>query len=358
MRFFNSSRRPAILYGLVMWIISFVMAGFLIQLGAAIIADVPLSQDPIRLEQFIDQDKNSQLEQKSRELATAFKDQNRRIEDLTADQNRAIADYNSARVTFENWLKTRSATENQAQNPEVVDRTRALDTLNDRQRAAQRAVEDASAELAQISRQSTENAAELRQLRTDARAPYEAALRTGKLNVFLIRLAITLPLLAISAWLILRKRQSSYWPLYRGFVFFSLFAFFVELVPYLPSYGGYLRSIVGVLLVAIAGFYIIRAMRRYLENKRLEEQKSESERRKTITYETALKKLNSNLCPSCDRSIAAIKDAETDFCVHCGFCLYQKCQSCGTRDNSFHKFCGACGVTRDADTEPEPALNP
>ena len=116
----------------------------------------------------------------------------------------------------------------------------------------------------------TENAAELRQLRTDARAPYEAALRTGKLNVFLIRLAITLPLLAISAWLILRKRQSSYWPLYRGFVFFSLFAFFFH--PFLPCFllTMYLRAT----WVSVGRVRIVR--KRYTMEERERERERES----------------------------------------------------------------------------------
>lgn len=141
--------------------------------------------------------------------------------------------------------------------------------------------------------------------------------------------------------------------MFRGFIFFSVFAFFVELVPYLPSYGGYFRSIVGLIVAGFAGKYVIVAMRRYLEKKQAEESKTESERRKDISYEVALKKMSSGICPSCDRSFSQKKD-EADFCVHCGFCLYNSCPSCETRDNSFYHFCGSCGTEKTTANEQVP----
>ncbi len=348
-------RRPQFWFNLAMWLLSVVISALLIQLGGLIMSDVPTAGKRIAKSDFIN---TAQLETTVAEidvLEAALRANGNGIEDARFLLSSSTLDYQNQRASFENWIKTRSATESSDQNLEVIERVKAIELLKLEERKAQRAVEDLEQEVVLQNRALQDLESQRSQIIRDADGPYKKARKYEVLKVFAFRLALTLPLLLISGWLIFKKRGSSYWPIYRGFIIFSLFAFFVELVPYLPSYGGYVRYIVGILLALLFAHFAIRGMSRYLQNKKKEEERPETEKRKLIKYETAVKKISDGVCPSCDRQFAAKKPrkgdakAETniDYCVHCGFCLFDKCANCGERENSFYKFCGACGIPSD-----------
>ena len=344
----KSTRRPQQIYSIVMWALSLVFAGILMGLGSLIIKDLPRVDKTVTVEQFVDSDALKQIENRLETSERDARSLKRRAEDANNSYQSASADYQSARASLENWRAARTATEAADQNPQVISRTRAVEDLRDKEREALRVYEDAQE--AQVA--GNRAAADLRRSRTallnKARPEFRKAQKAQEFKVFLYRLVLTLPLLVIAGWLAMKKRESAYWPLHRGFILFALFAFFVELVPYLPSYGGYVRYSVGLILVLIAGHFIIRAMRNYLARKQIEESRSESERRQSIEYETALKKIAAKTCPGCDRAIVAREDVETDFCVHCGIRLKEKCGSCGERNISFHRFCLCCGETTNS----------
>lgn len=149
--------------------------------------------------------------------------------------------------------------------------------------------------------------------------------------------------------MVMIKRGSTYWPIYRSFVIFALFAFFVERVSYLPSYGGYVRIVVGIAIALLFAHFSIKSMNRYLAKKQTEDQLQEVETRKLITYETAVKKISNCVCPSCDEQFGHPRHTNTvDFCVHCGFCLFDTSKNCGERENAFYKFYDKCGVPGSA----------
>jgi hypothetical protein len=133
--------------------------------------------------------------------------------------------------------------------------------------------------------------------------------------------------------------------------------FFVELVPYLPSYGGYVRYAVGIVLTIGAGHFLIKNMRSYLARRQVAEAQAEQERRRHVSHEEAFKKVAAKLCPGCDRPTATTGDAEANFCIHCGMTLYDHCKACNTRKMAFFRFCMTCGTPAEppGDTLPTAA---
>lgn len=340
----KSTRRPQKIFAIVMWVLSIIFAGFLVGLGSLVIRDIPRVDRPISVVDFVDATQMEKLRSQEASLSGETTPLFRAVQDAQEEETVATANYRAAKTRFDNWIATRTATQNAATNPEVLSRTKELEVLSTRVRTAERSVEAALTDQREKSRALDDVQSRIGKLMDEARPDYNQARRAQDLKVFGFRLLLTLPLLLFAGWLLMRKRGSAYWPLYRGFVVFAAFTFFVELVPYLPSYGGYVRYTVGILTVAVAGYFLIKQMRKYLERKQDEEARSEADRRQSIDYETALKKIAAKTCPGCDRSIVTRDGAHSDYCVHCGIHLQRECPSCQTRNVTFHRFCLSCGT--------------
>ena len=326
-----------------LWLVAFVFAGFLIGLGGAIVGDLPQVETRQSLDDFMDPVATPKLRQTLKDAQRAGKDANETLEQAHLKLKIAQADNQAARETFSNWLATRRATALPEQDAELIQRTARLDVLRKAERVTLALVEAQQQAGLNASQAERRAQAQLQDLQSTAQIAWDKALRAQELRVFLYRLMLTLPLLAMAGWLFVKKRKGTYWPFVWGFIFFALFAFFVELVPYLPSYGGYVRYVVGIVITVLVGRYAIVALNRYLETQKLAEQMPDAQRREELSYDTALTRLGKGLCPGCERTVD-LKDVKNDFCPHCGIGLHDHCGHCDARKSAFAKFCHACGT--------------
>ena len=325
-----------------LWLVAVVFAGFLIGLGSTLVKDLPKVERQRSLVEYMDASTNNRLHQAIKAAELAEQDAREALEQAQLKHRTAQADFAAARETFNNWLATRKATQLSEQDAELVARTKALENLKNKERAAAATMEKLEQTLLDAQQAAGRERAQLRELQDVAQQQLDADNRKVELRVFLYRLALTLPLLALAGWLFVKKRKSTYWPFVWGFIFFAGFTFFVELVPYLPSYGGYVRYIVGIAITILIGRQAIVSLNRYLEKQKLAEQLPDSQRRKELSYDTALARLSKLICPGCERAVD-MKNPEIDFCPHCGIGLFDHCLQCNTRKSSFAHFCHACG---------------
>lgn len=342
----QSRRRTEKWFNRLLWIIAVIFAGFLIGLGGKIIGDLPLMSESLYIESFYPQ---PQYRDAEKALSTKIAERNQ-LSDQSEMLQETIAleklTYQNDRDVFENWLKTRNVTLDPERDQELIARTEHLEKLKNR--LSQMEGENSALQMRYREEQAaaSEIRQEIHQLEMQGQDAFYSALKTQQLQEFLIRLLLTLPLLLISAYLFAKRRKGKYWPFSWGFIFFSLFAFFFELVPYLPSYGGYVRFGVGIIVTAAGGYYAIRGFNRYRERQKAEEAIGDNERRKMLNYSFVLQRIDKSLCPSCERGIN-YRNPAIDFCPHCGITLFKRCPQCHVRKNAFLNYCISCGTKED-----------
>lgn len=330
-------------FRLALWIIAVVFAGFLIGLGGTLVKNLPLVEESLHSEDFIDRpaaEQGRQAIEQQRRLAQEVRDA---LEQAQLKLEIAHQDSLTARDSLNAWLASRRTIQQTAGDTELLQRTADLERLKIAERGARSTVEAEQQRL--LDAQQAEGRAEqrLQDLEEQARERLQNELQRQELKVFLYRLALTLPFLVVAGWLFARRRKSPWWPFVWGFIFFALFIFFVELVPYLPSYGGYVRHAVGILITVLVGRQAIVALNRYLERQRQAEAKPDAERRQELSYDTALARLAKKVCPGCERAIE-LDNPQIDYCPHCGIGLFEHCGQCQQRKSAFARFCHACGT--------------
>jgi len=325
-----------------LWLISVVFGAFLIGLGNLIVRDLPKVQDYPQRNTYIDQNKYDQLNNTIKQKDKVISDAQSELQNENQKFYKLQDKYYQSKDSYDNWIAARSSTQDQSQNPEVLNRTRDLEKQQEAMNEQQKTIDNKYVEIKRLQDDRSKSESELRDLEYAADLIVDQVARKNEVKVFIYRLLLTLPLLAIGAWLFIRKRKSQQWPFVWGFIYFSLFTFFVELVPYLPSYGGYIRYIVGIIMTFLIGHYAIKALQNYLEKQRKAESMPNSELKEKLNYDLVHQRLSRSICPGCERPVD-LKDVTRNFCVHCGTGLFNHCTKCNSRKNAFAKYCHSCG---------------
>lgn len=130
-----------------------------------------------------------------------------------------------------------------------------------------------------------------------------------------------------------------------GFFYAMIYLFFIELVPYLPSYGGYVRYVVGLILLIFSTKYLIKKINLYYIKKKNELSLSQQDRINKLKINKAkyIKQcIKKSLCPSCE-NVINLKEENLFYCPHCGLKIFNNCSHCNTKNNVFENFCKNCG---------------
>ena len=274
------------------------------------------------------------LKEASRTAREQFDDSRTRLRDARS----ALASQESE---YHNWLSLRRATEAQETNPEVRAKLDELTTL----RNATRELEQRTVAQREVLTASERRVAELgRRLSARDREIHEQLEQENPsraLKAFLIRLALVLPLLVLGIWLLVRHRNARLGSLVWGFGLFSIYLFLFGLVPYLPSFGGYIRFVGAIVLVILGAIYSERWFRRYLEQRRAEIAKAAEVRSRSIGIEEAVAAYRSRTCPSCAQDFSLSGD-KPHHCLECGIRLFAPCP-CGTLNFAYFNHCSNCG---------------
>jgi hypothetical protein len=348
---------------IIYYSISIVLCVFLILLSNKIIGDLDNATTRPEVENFEDKAIISGLDNQINII-------NIDIENITSKKNTiektietAKENYTNEKQSFDNWLQTRRTLGSPDKDQEVINRAKKLDDYYKVEQDWRLQLNSRQSEIDLQSKQLQEIQKQIDKEREKAEEKYYSALKHYDLKVFLIRLLFVAPVLALGIFFFIRFRKHKLWPLFFGFSLFSLYAFFFGLVPYLPSYGGYVRYAVGIILSAGLGYYAIKTIRLFIEKKQAELKISTQERAKNVRAEVAEKALENHICPSCGKDFIikkwdspSIKNMEaetykyvTNFCRYCGLELFKNCTSCANKNFAHLPYCSSCGTKMTTD---------
>lgn len=340
----------------IYYTISFILCIFLILLSNRIISDLDSAIVSPQVEDYENKVKINQLQAKYDALGLEIEALNNKNSTIQKTMGTARENYNNEKQSFDNWLETRKTLGSPDKDAEVIQRAKKLDEYFNIEKAWRNQYNEVQEQVDAKQKIQQDYYNNLDKERTVAYDKYSKEYARFELKVFLIRLLFVGPILALGIFFFVRYRRHKFWPLFFGFSLFSVYAFFFGLVPYLPSYGGYVRYAVGIILSAGLGYYAIKKIRSFIEQKQAELKTSTQERAKNVQTEVAEKALENHYCPSCGKDFIIKKwefplkgndqDAYklvTNFCRHCGLELFSNCNNCGNKNFAHLPYCALCG---------------
>jgi len=351
-------RRVGFLMKLVLLGIACTLAVFLGGLGSKVLDDLSSWYRMPDYQEFEPAGELQPLEAEREPLQRERETLSSRRDEVQQALSVALRRLQSEQQSYQDWLQARKTIGSPADDPEVRTRLKELDRLRQVEEGWRMRLDQIGKEEEGLIQREAQLAEKLAQVRRQQEENYAMAMRAYDLKIFLIRLAVVGPLLLAAILLFFKRRSSPYWPLVWGFILFALYEFFVGLVPYLPSYGGYVRYAVGIVLTLILGWYLTRTLLRLAEKWKRELSETMMERARKIGKESAWKAHQKHRCPACEKDFLlgkwrpavklkeAIGEEEApDFCPHCGLRLFDSCPGCKTRYFIHFSFCPACGAS-------------
>lgn len=342
---------------IVYYSISTILCLFLILLSGKIINDLGTSIVRPEIENFENKVLMADLDKKINVLNFEIENLNTKKGTIEKTIATAKENYTNEKQSFDNWVQTRKTLGSPNKDQEVIDKAKKLDEFYKIEQDWRSQLNSKQTEIEELEKKQQEIQKLIDKEKETAETKYSAELKYYDLKIFLIRLLFVAPILALGIFFFVRYRRHKFWPLYFGFILFSIYAFFFGLVPYLPSYGGYVRYAVGIILSVGLGYYAIKTIRQFIETKQAELKVSTQERAKNVRTEVAEKALENHFCPSCGKDFIikkwefSSKNNEndsykfvTDFCRHCGLELFKNCNKCGNKNFAHLPFCSSCGT--------------
>lgn len=338
------------------YFVSLILCGLLILLSTVIISDIDGLKEEPQLEDFIEREELKEKKGTSRKFGEEI--------ELLADQKTNAekeldilkAIYDDEKSSFENWLATSGLNNAQSQNVAVIEKANYLDSLTTLVNQKRQSINQIDHDLLNVEGKKEVVDNEIDRALDQAGIDRVEAMKSFDLEVFIYRLLFVIPVILLGVFFFIRYRRSKYWPLFFGYILFSLYAFFFGLLPYLPSYGGYVHYSLGIIFSLLMGRYLINKIKKIKEKRTKELKASTQDRAKKVKKAKAEQAYNSCSCPSCnksfllktwdksiDRTKETVASVASDFCRFCGLELFKECSSCGTKNFAHLPHCSSCG---------------